>query len=132
MKESALLNAPPPARQRDVLRAVAARERARRRLRNTTGSVGLASVVAGGVLALVLPGSTHAHSSDAGPAASGSSAPAGTQPGRPGGTSSASATSGSAAGSASKSGSASSSGSLRSSSPPAASSGSSSAVSGGS
>ncbi len=122
------------ARQRDVLRAVAARERARRRLRNTTASVGVAGVLAGGAIALALPGSTHARSSDASQATSGSSAGTGTKSAA--GKASSSSTSGSAAKSSSTSPSSStsstSSGSLQSSSPPASSSGSSSAVSGGS
>ncbi len=62
------------ARQRDVLRAVVAREQARRRLRTTTAGIGFASVVAGGVIAFTLPGSTHTGSSATGSARSGGSA----------------------------------------------------------
>lgn len=44
---------------RQVSYAVAERERGRRRLNATTATVGFASVVAAGAVAVVLPGSTH-------------------------------------------------------------------------
>ena len=47
-------------RGRDVSNAVAERERGRRRLNATTATVGFASVAAAGVVAISLPGSTHA------------------------------------------------------------------------
>jgi hypothetical protein len=43
-----------------VTRAVAERERGRKRLAATTATVSFASVAAAGVVALLLPGSTHA------------------------------------------------------------------------
>ena len=45
---------------RDLSRAVAERERGRRRLTAATATVSFASVVGAGVVAAVLPGSTHA------------------------------------------------------------------------
>lgn len=45
--------------RRSVSRAVAERERGRRRLNAATATVGFASVVAAGAVAAVLPGSTH-------------------------------------------------------------------------
>jgi hypothetical protein len=45
---------------RNVMLAVAERERGRRRLNATTVTVGFASVAAAGVVAVTLPGSTHA------------------------------------------------------------------------
>ena len=47
-----------PATARDLSRAVAERERGRRRLTAATATVSFASVVGAGVVAAVLPGST--------------------------------------------------------------------------
>ena len=105
-------------RQQDVARAVAARDRARYRLRAVTAAIGLAGVAAGGVVAFELPGATHSTASTGGSSATHKS--------------SAAATSG---GSTSSSGSANSSGSATSGSSanaPTSSSGASNATSGGS
>jgi hypothetical protein len=108
------------ARHKDVLPAIAARDRAAKRLRGVTASVGVASVMASGAVAFVLPGSTHA--SVTSPAASSSS-------GRTSGSAAKASSRSSAKASSRKK---SSSGKLKSAAAPAASSGSSSAVSGGS
>lgn len=84
-------------RQHDVARAVAARDRARYRLRAVTAAIGLAGVAAGGAVAYELPGSTHSTASTSGSSAThkSSSAAAGTSGGST--SSSGSTTSGSSA-----------------------------------
>jgi hypothetical protein len=99
-------------RQRDVARAVAARERGRSRLRSVTATIGLASLAAGGALAYELPRATHTKTtSSSAAAASGGSA---------------------STGSTSTSGTSSASTGLSSAGAPASSSGTSQVTSGGS
>jgi cellulose 1,4-beta-cellobiosidase len=62
---------------RQVARAVAEREQGRRRLNATTTTVSLASVALAGVVAVVLPGSSHAATSTGSKSSSGSSASTG-------------------------------------------------------
>ncbi|HTU05493.1 MAG TPA: hypothetical protein VMG13_08065, partial [Trebonia sp.] len=58
-------NGSPRARDglRQMSRAIAERERGRRRLNAATATVGFASVLAAGAVAAVLPGSTHTSTS---------------------------------------------------------------------
>ena len=106
-------------RQQDVARAVAARDRARYRLRTVTAAIGLAGVAAGGVVAFELPGATHSTASTGGSSATHKSSAAATSGGSASGSS----------GSANSSGSATSGSSATA---PSSSSGASNATSGGS
>jgi hypothetical protein len=108
-------------RQRDVARAVAARERGRSRLRSVTATIGLASLAAGGALAYELPRATHTKTTGVSSAGKSTSSSA------------AAASGGSAStGSTSTSGTSSASTGLSSSGAPASSSGTSQVTSGGS
>src|SRR5580693_5434904 len=58
---------------RHLSRAVAERERGRRRLNATTATVGVASLLAAGAVAAALPGSTHKTTSSSGSTSTGTS-----------------------------------------------------------
>src|SRR5271165_2261203 len=78
---------------RDLSRAVAERDRGRRRLKTATATVSFASVAVAGVVAVVLPGSTHKTATSSNSSSSGSSAASGTGSTSSGSTSSGSGTS---------------------------------------